>query len=172
MKPGSIPLLFLISVYIDNQWDVKDEESILQFLVSCLRVRDLWLGWFRTSTNVIGRISGTFDECKCWTGKCGIDSLSSGADTSLVWISDGTRDVSKRSQSANGPNRSRWWSNWSIANWLDISIKSVWVVYQAMFIPIRTFILWTSWAIFWRFCSILQCGISCIRAWFDRNVCW
>lgn len=36
MKPNTIPVLFLISVYMDNEWDPDVEESLLTFLVQFL----------------------------------------------------------------------------------------------------------------------------------------
>jgi hypothetical protein len=36
LSQASIPFLFLISVFVDNVWEVESEEKILNFLVSQL----------------------------------------------------------------------------------------------------------------------------------------
>jgi hypothetical protein len=38
MKTSSIPILFLISVYVDNDWDDQSEGLLLGFLISLLKV--------------------------------------------------------------------------------------------------------------------------------------
>jgi hypothetical protein len=35
--PSSVPILFIISVYLDNDWDNEEqEEALLDFLMGCL----------------------------------------------------------------------------------------------------------------------------------------
>jgi hypothetical protein len=36
LSPSCIPFLFLISVYVDNQWEKETDNSLLDFLVSLL----------------------------------------------------------------------------------------------------------------------------------------
>jgi hypothetical protein len=62
MKPSSIPILFLISVYVDNDWDSEAEEDVLGFLVSYLKVGHTYTGKVRTCTCIPGRFPGALSQ--------------------------------------------------------------------------------------------------------------